>query len=307
MSKKRIVITGANGFIACKIAEKLHNKDYLLYGTSQSSLSNPFIENKHFLSVDLVHNYQKLEDWLYEIQPDHIVHTAAFTAVDGCEENKEDCVELNVEVTQRLGEYCSKTNTPILHLSTDFVFEGKKGKVYTEDSAVHPQNMYGQSKALSEVALISSSCMFSILRVVLVHGYAEGSKKSNFLLWVKNSLEQKKEIKVVEDHYRKPTWIDDIATAAETLIENPKKGIFHITGQDLLSVYEFAQKIADFWSLDKKLILPIRAEDIGQDKNRPQSTDLANDLTVRELEISPTPMQLSFEKIDEQLKNKVSR
>lgn len=307
MSKKRILITGANGFIACKIAEVLHNKDYLLYGTSQSPLSNPFLQNENFLSVDLVHQYEKLENWLYEIQPDHIVHTAAFTAVDKCEEDKETCVELNVEVTQRLGEYCAKTNTPILHLSTDFVFEGKKEKVYTEDSAVHPVNLYGQSKALSEVALISSSCMFSILRVVLVHGFAEGSKKSNFLLWVKESLQQKKEIKIVEDHYRKPTWVDDIATAVEALIENPKKGIFHLTGEKLLSVYEFAQEIADFWELDKTLITPIQAKDIAQDKNRPQSTDLENQFTVRELGLSPTPMQMVFEKIDEQLKNRTSR
>lgn len=307
MSKKRILITGANGFIACKIAEKLHDKDYVLYGTSQSLLSNPFIQSENFLAVDLIHDYEKLEEWLYEIQPHHIVHTAAMTSVDGCEENKEACVELNVEVTQRLGEYCSQTNTPILHLSTDFVFEGKKEKEYTEDSAVHPQNIYGQSKALSEVALISSSCLFSILRVVLVYGFAEGSKKSNFLLWVKDSLEQKKEIKVVQNHYRKPTWVDDIATAAEALIENPKRGIFHITGENLLSVYEFAQQIADFWKLEKELIVPIRAKDIGQDKNRPQSTDLANHFTIRELGIRPTPMQRVFEKTDKQLKDKLLR
>lgn len=303
MKKKTILITGANGFIACKIAEQLRHHEEEIYYTSQSTLTNPFASANSFLQVNLLTEYERLHAWMKEIKPTHIIHTAAMTQVNACEENMEDCVELNVEVPQKLAEFCAENDIHLIHFSTDFVFEGKPGKTYTEDAAVNPCNLYGKSKALSESAIISSSCSFSILRIVLVYGKAKGSQKSNLVLWVKDALSKKKSIQVVHDHYRMPTWVDDIAQAVEALIKNPVKGIFHIVGDTYLSVFDFAKKTADFWALDEDLIRPISAEEIGQKENRPESTKLDYSFTKNKIGFTPTPLKNALKKIEQQLKD----
>ncbi len=303
MKKKTILITGANGFIACKIAEQLRHHEEEIYYTSQSPLTNPFASAHSFLQLNLLTEYERLHSWMKEIKPTHIIHTAAMTQVNACEENMEACVELNVEVPQKLAEFCAENDIHLIHFSTDFVFEGKPGKAYTEDAAVNPCNLYGKSKALSESAIISSSCSFSILRIVLVYGKAIGSQKSNFVLWVKDTLSKRKSIQAVHDHYRMPTWVDDIAETVEVLITSPVKGIFHIVGETYLSVFDFAKEIAAFWTLDEDLIQPISAEEIGQKDNRPESTRLDYSFTKNKIGFTPTPLKKAFKKIKQQLKD----
>src|SRR5699024_12608407 len=108
-------------------------------------------------------------------------------------------VELKEKLPKKLPKFFSENYIHLIHISTYFVFEGKPGKAYTEDAAVNPCNLYGKSKALSESAIISSTCSFSILRIVLVYGKAIGSQKSNFVLWVKDTLSKRKSIQAVQD------------------------------------------------------------------------------------------------------------
>jgi dTDP-4-dehydrorhamnose reductase len=124
-----------------------------------------------------------------EFLPDAVIHTAAMTNVDECELNPEACRIQNVEAVKNVIAACEKTGAHLIHLSTDFIFDGKDGP-YDEMAIPNPISIYGQSKLDAENLVMAASCPWSIVRTVLVYGIAPGLSRSNIILWVKASLEQ---------------------------------------------------------------------------------------------------------------------
>ncbi|MDG2074163.1 MAG: SDR family oxidoreductase, partial [Polaribacter sp.] len=181
---------------------------------------------------------------------------------------------------------CSEINAHLIHLSTDFIFDGEKGN-YTETDAPNPLSYYGETKLLSEEILEKSTINFTILRTILVYGLVNDMSRSNIILWVKEMLENKKEITIVDDQFRTPTFVEDLALACKISVDKKATGVFNISSNQLLSIFEIAQEIADVFDLDKSLIKPISTSTLNQTAARPKKTGFDLSKTNRVLEFYP--------------------
>lgn len=179
----------------------------------------------------------------------NIINAAAMTNVDQCEVEKEKCRLNNLSAVENLAKVCRNQNIHLVHVSTDFVFDGSKNSL-TEDDETNPLNYYGQCKLEAEKAVLDYNNS-AVLRTQFVYGL---SKKQNVVLWIKKSLEEGKEISLYVDQWRTPTFVDDLATACIKACEINAKGIYHISGKDTLTPYWLGVEIAKFYNLNQALI-----------------------------------------------------
>ncbi len=268
---KKIVITGSNGLLGQSLLKLLlKEKDiYEVFGFSKGenrSGRNDF----SYVSIDIT-DEENLKKTLVEIQPYAIINTAAMTQVDDCETQKEACDLLNIEVVKWLKEVAEIIDCQLIHLSTDFIFDGEKGN-YKETDIPNPLSYYGLSKLKSEEILLNSTIDFTIIRTILVYGKVFDMSRTNIVLWVKEMLENGKEITIVDDQFRMPTFVDDLALSCKLAIDKRATGIYHISSTKLMSVFEIVQKIATFFELDKKLIKPTSSAVLNQKAKRPPKT-----------------------------------
>jgi len=243
---------------------------------------------------------KKLRTLVLGIRPDVIINTAAMTNVDACEADKENCYLLNVEAVQQLTTLCSAIDTHLIHLSTDFIFDGKNGP-YAEEDAPNPLSYYGLTKLQSEEILTKSTIDYTILRTILVYGIVVEMSRSNIVLWVKESLEKGNPITIVDDQYRMPTYVEDLALACKLSIDKKATGVFHISSNQLLSIYEIGQEIATAFDLDKSLIQPISTTTLNQTAGRPVKTGFDLTKTNRELDLYPKSFKEDLQRFKEKL------
>ena len=269
---KKILITGSNGLLGQKLINLLAGKaGYQLLATAKGEnrlgdIGKPY----NYKALDIT-NINEVDKIVTDFKPDFIIHTAAMTNVDQCETDKEGCTLLNVSATNYLVQAAEKNNCFFIHLSTDFIFDGTKGPLIEED-APNPISFYGQSKLGAEKIVIESNLRWAILRTVLVYGIVKDMSRSNIVLWVKKSLEDKKTINVVDDQWRTPTLAEDLAIGCFLIIEKEAKGIFNISGKDMLTPYEMAIITADFFHLDKLYINKADSSTFSQPAKRPPRT-----------------------------------
>lgn len=301
--KMRILLTGSNGFVAQKFCEQWYDKerDGALLGISRSPNRNSFLTASCFVQCDLAEPDQ-IANLLAEFKPTHILHTAALSSVESCGSNPDLAQRINVDLTKFLGDYAVKNNIHLTFLSTDFVFDGKNGP-YREEDTTAPINAYGQSKIDAEQQLRALNGNIAILRTILVYGCIPDTGRSNLILWAKKQLEQNHPIRVVNDQWRMPTWVDDLAHACLLSMQTKAEGIFHISGSEMYSIEEIVHKVADYWKLDRILITSISAQEIGQAMNRPAKTGFILDKAKTVLGFTPTPFVVSLQRINEQLKH----
>jgi dTDP-4-dehydrorhamnose reductase len=283
---KKILITGSNGLIGQKLLVLLTSKtENQVIATARGANRLPAYPNYTYHSLDITDPVQ-VEQVMALEKPDYVIHTAAMTNVDTCELEKQTCWQLNVKAVEYLAEACLKHNSFLLHLSTDFIFDGEHGP-YTEEAAARPINYYGESKLAAEQILLQSNIRWAIARTVLVYGIAHDMSRSNIILWVKKSLEEKKPIQVVDDQWRTPTLAEDLAMACNLIIRQEAQGIFNISGKDLLTPYQMALQTADYFQLDASLITRVDSSTFTQSARRPLKTGLIIDKASRELNYQP--------------------
>jgi dTDP-4-dehydrorhamnose reductase len=297
----KVIITGSNGLLGQSLLNLLLNEKnkYEVFGFSKGN-NRSRREDFEYISIDIT-DKNLLHEVINKIKPNFIINTAAMTNVDDCESQKEACNTLNVKVVQWLSEVSKELNAHIIHLSTDFIFDGKKGN-YKETDIPNPLNYYGVTKLKSEEILRASNCSHTILRTILVYGQVFDMSRSNIVLWVKKMLEAKKEITIVDDQYRMPTYVEDLALACKIAMDKKATGIFHISSKKLLSVYELTKQIAEVFQLDKNLIKPISTSILNQTAPRPAITGFDLTKTNLELQFYPKSFKDDLLKFKEKLK-----
>lgn len=280
--KKRIVITGANGMLGQRVVHYLsHFINYELLGISIED--KPVFDNVEYEKVDLT-NRDDLKKVIYNFCPDFIINTAAFTNVDLSETERETAWKVNVKGVEYLAEASRAIDSHIIHISTDYVFDGKRGP-YSEKSRTNPVGYYGRTKLASENILKTGGVLNTIIRTNVLYGIADS--RPDFVRWVITSLRSGKEIRIVTDQINNPTFIDDLAQAINKIIEYKKQGLFNIGGREFLSRYDFTLMIADYFNLDKTRIKKIVTDDLNQPAKRPLKSGL---LTLKaETEIGYKP------------------
>jgi dTDP-4-dehydrorhamnose reductase len=285
--RKKILITGSNGLLGQKLAHLLvHNADIDLIATSrgENKLSQ-LLPELHFLTLDVA-DAQQVEKLISVECPTHLIHTAAMTNVDDCEEDHATCWQLNVTAVDNLVQACERYQVHLIHLSTDFIFDGEAGP-YDEEAEPNPISYYGESKLAAETLIRKSACKWAILRTVLVYGIVHDYGRSNIVLWVRNSLEAQKTIQVVNDQYRTPTLAEDLAMGCWLAVAHDAGGIYHISGKELLTPYDMALQVAEYFGLDKSLIRQADASSFSQKARRPPRTGFDISKAERELGYSP--------------------
>jgi len=208
----------------------------------------------------------------YSLCPDFIIHTAAFTNVDLSEKLREDAWKINVKGVEYIAEAARAIDAHIIHISTDYIFDGKKGP-YDENAIPDPVGYYGRTKLASENTLRISGTFFTILRTNVLYGIALNSRP-DFVRWVINSLSKNENIRIVKDQINNPTFIDDLVQGVNKIIEFRKTGIYNIGGKEFLSRFDFTIRIAEFFNLNKNLITPITTDELKQPARRPLKSGL---------------------------------
>jgi dTDP-4-dehydrorhamnose reductase len=297
----KILLTGSNGLLGQKLVYRLAgNPKHRLMATSRGENRLRKTEGYQYRSLDIT----KPADWasvVGDFRPDVLIHTAAMTHVDRCHENPADCEEQNVKALQHLISACQPYQTQVIHLSTDFIFDGKAGP-YREDDQPHPLSIYGSSKLKGEELLQESGLPVAILRTILVYGVAEELSRSNIVLWAKGALQKGDPIQVVDDQYRSPTLAEDLAEACVLAAEKKATGVFHVSGPRTFSIFELVEQIADFWQLDKELLNQVSSETLNQPAKRPPKTGFIIDKARQELGYRPHSFREGLAVVDKQLK-----
>jgi len=297
----KILVTGSNGLLGQKITDlALADNSIDLIATSRGENRHPVKSGYRYVDLDII-DRQRLRATVAEYRPDVIINTAAMTNVDACEHDPEGCRKLNVEAAASLVELCETYGIHLIHLSTDFIFDGKEGP-YAEDAEPNPLSLYGQSKWDAEKIILQSSCKWTILRTILVYGIVADMSRSNIVLWAKGALEKGQPLNVVNDQWRMPTLAEDLAQACLLAATQRAEGIFHISGKDLFAIHELVAAVADFWGLDKSLIREVSSSTLSQAAPRPARTGFILDKARSVLGYNPHSFQEGLELVDQQLR-----
>ncbi|MFA7472451.1 MAG: NAD(P)-dependent oxidoreductase [Spirosomataceae bacterium] len=298
--KKKILVTGANGLLGQKLIGFLREDErFETIATARGANRLPFTTGYTYHTMDIT-DWSSIESVFETIKPEVVIHTAAMTNVDQCEAEKEACWKQNVTAVENLVKACESNDTFLLHLSTDFIFDGKAGP-YKEEDEPNPISFYGWSKLAAEKAVTSSSIRWAIARTVLVYGIAHDMSRSNIVLWVKKSLEDHKTIQVVDDQWRTPTLAEDLALGCILIAEKESQGIFNISGEDLLTPYEMALRTADYFGLNKELIKRADSTTFTQPARRPPRTGFILDKAKNTLGYAPRTFSEGIEILAQQL------
>jgi dTDP-4-dehydrorhamnose reductase len=280
----RILVTGSNGLLGQKLVELISTRNEHLIATAKSKLVID-LPRGEFHPLDIT-NRSEVAKVIQEAKPDVVINTAAMTQVDQCETEQDKCWLNNVTAVENLVHACEQTKTHLVQVSTDFIFDGTNGPL-DETAKPNPISFYGKSKLAAEVAIQKSNTDWAILRTVLVYGVTNDMSRSNIVLWVKKSLEEGKTINVVNDQWRTPTLAEDLAMGCYLAATKKVKGIYNISGDNMMTPYDIAIKTADFFGLDKSLIKQTDSTQFKQPAARPPKTGFIIDKAKRELGYQP--------------------
>lgn len=305
--RKKILITGSNGLLGQKLVYWLRQKQNVeLIATSRGE--NRLKEKTGYIYEPLdITDKAQVQNIISKYLPDVIINTAAMTNVDACETKREECRLINVTAVENILSSITKPQIPnhklqtqLIHLSTDFVFDGASGP-YSENDTPHPLSYYAQSKYDSEKVLTQSEIPWTIIRTIIIYGVSENMSRLNLILWAIKSLSNGEKIRVVTDQYRAPTLAEDLADACINAALKSKTGIYHVSGRETMSIIQIVQTVADYFGLDKNLVEPVSSSALNQPARRPPRTGFIIDKAIRELDYHPHTLVEGLEIVKKQL------
>ncbi|MEY8761472.1 dTDP-4-dehydrorhamnose reductase [Chryseobacterium tongliaoense] len=277
---KKIVVIGSNGQLGnCirKIAPDFE-LDYEFIFTDSQTLD--------------ITNEDQVNTFFTNEKPDFCINASAYTAVDLAEKEKDKAFAINADGVGYLAQKCADLKTVLIHVSTDYVFDGETNLCYSEDDFTNPIGVYGESKLKGEEMALEANPKTIILRTSWL--YSEFNK--NFVKTMLNLFSQKDELGIVADQFGQPTNANDLAEAIMNIIENPQKtfGIFHFSNYPETTWFEFAQKIAELSESPVKLN-PLTTEQYPTPAKRPKRSTMCLDKIEETYNIEPKHWENSLE------------
>ena len=252
----KILITGSNGMLGHDLREVLKDNHDLVLTTSKT--------------LDITDKKQVM-DFIGDSKPDIVINSAAYTDVDGCEENRDLAYAVNGEGVRNLALACREVDCALLHISTDYVFDGTARDPIAEDGEIGPISVYGKSKLEGEKAILEILDKYFIVRTAWLYGI----NGKNFPKTMLELAENHSEITVVYDEVGTPTYTPDLAYGISQLIETDKYGIYHLTNSGSCSWCEFSRLIFEIADKDVKVI-PVTASEFARPAPRPSYSVLEN-------------------------------
>lgn len=306
--RELVLITGAHGFLGQHVAKLFLDEshcDIILTGREEKTIftdaeNEPRVAGYYQLDIA---DRNAVRNCIQSSKPNVIVNCAGFVDVDRAESERETAWRTNASSIEYFIESARKVDARIAHVSSDYIFDGMKTP-YAEGATPHPLNYYGRTKLASENALRSSGVQHVIIRVAMLYGVEERSRK-NFAMRVIDTLQQKQNFQAYTDLFAPPTLVNDAAFALVRAVELNKYGIFNLAGPDVISRYDFAQRIAKTFRLDEKLIEPVKYDDDANrhPADRPRKTAFVTLKAQTELSIRPTSVDDGLQVMYRELKD----
>lgn len=292
-----ILVTGANGLVGQHLVKQLlENSTHHIIATGRGDCRLPLSNARlTYHPLDITEGVAA-SSFYNSCKADAVIHAAAMTQADECELHKTRCWDVNVTATRFLLDAVKKSNAYFIYLSTDFVFDGEKG-FYNETDSTEPVNYYGSSKLAAEKAVTESGLPVAIARTCLVYGNILQGTRSNIVSWVKESLQQQKNIKVVSDQFRTPTYVEDLATGILLLLEKRMTGLYHLSGDEMMTPYDMAIATANYLQLDSSLIEKVNAAVFTQPAMRPAKTGFDTSKAKKISGYQPLPFKTGLMKM----------
>ncbi|KNZ70037.1 dTDP-4-dehydrorhamnose reductase [Thermincola ferriacetica] len=252
-----ILITGSNGMLGHALTAVLSQQHKL------TGLDLPDLDITNLSAVKSAVSFH---------QPDLIINAAAYTDVDGCETNVDHAFAVNALGPRNLAVVCNELNIPMVHISTDYVFDGTAASPYRETDKPNPRSVYGKSKLLGEQYVRELTNKHYIIRT----SWLFGENGKNFVATMLRLAKERDEIGVVNDQTGSPTYTRDLANAISELIQQPAYGTYHITNSGTCTWYQFAREIFRQAGINKVRVKPITTEEINRPAPRPRYSVLDN-------------------------------
>ena len=285
---KKILLLGSTGQVGQELVKTLPELGQLITLTRQE--------------LDLT-NSQEIAQTIIDLQPDIIINASAYTAVDQAESEPELAMAINAVAPKIIAQTAQKISAKFIHISTDYVFNGKNYHPYTEEDPTEPLGTYGKSKLLGEIAVRENCYQHILLRTAWVYG---ASGHGNFVKTMLRLGASKKELGIVEDQIGTPTWSYDIAHAITNLLNQSQQqlswGTYHFTNTGVASWYDFALAIfAEAEQLNFPLaikkVLPITTAEYPTPAQRPAYSVLSKTKYIKTLGIYPPYWRDSLKKM----------
>ena len=271
---KRLFITGGSGLLGSKFRYIAGSK----YEIVTTHHNNP---GENSVSFDIT-DENDVMDKITSLNPDAVIHAAALTNVDYCEDHPEEAWNVNAKGTDNIAKACEKTGSKLIYVSTDFVFDGERG-MYSEEDKTNPLGYYASTKLEGEEFIRHYDDLnYAIARVSVLYGW---HTRMNFVTWVIDELKNGNEINIVTDQYNSPTLADNAAEAMIKIFERDKTGIYHTVGDERINRFDFARNIAEVFDLDSSLINPTKSTNFVQKAKRPKDSSLNVEKVQRDLGI----------------------
>ena len=287
----KLLVTGASGLLGtrvCQIACLRRYDVYSVYGEHAPRFGTP-------IKLDITDS-TAVEKAFEKVKPDATIHAAALSDVDMCEKEKELAWETNVEATSVIARLCSERSCFLIYVSTDYVFNGERGD-YKETDPTAPVNYYGLTKLEGEEQVKKSNAHHCIARTSVIYGSIPAAGKVNFALWLMEKLSKREEVQTVVDLWNSPTLNTNLAEMILETVRTRTAGTYHLAGSTRLSRHEFAEKIAESFGLDKKLLLPTLSEKMPWIAKRPQDTSLNVEKATQTLRNKPLQIDKSLSRL----------
>ena len=295
MVKLKFLVTGSAGLVGQQVVKDLSksNQVFSCYNESKPEYGDS-------VKMDLK-NYEMISSVLTEIKPDVVIHLGAMTGVDICEKEKTSASEINTKATEIIAKECSKLNSFLVYVSTDYVFDGNFG-MYKEDDVANPLGFYGKSKLEGEKAVQNFSTNWCIARTSTPFGL-HPTKKS-FPMWVIENLQKQKQIDVLIDQFTSPTYIPNLSRMLIEISERRITGIIHVAGASKISRYQMASMVSDKLNLDGTLLKQISMNKMKWVAQRPKDSSLDVSRASSILNEKPQKIDQSLNLFIDEIKSK---
>ena len=263
---KRLLIIGASGLLGSKLFVQAAGR-FEVRGTYNPDVDGRTAWRLEPLDIGSKDEVERLFD---KIQPECVILTAAMTNVDACEKHPSIANRVNGAGPELVARSCKKLGARLLHVSTDYVFDGSKSRRYTEEDMPRPISVYGSTKLAGEKAVLSTVPGSVVARPAVLYGWNPIEDKENFVVWVLKKLRTKQRATLFDDQWISPTFADDLAKTLLELLEKDISGVWHVSGPDCLDRPTCGKMIAEVFGLDKGLIYPAPSSSVPLPAKRPR-------------------------------------
>jgi len=260
----KMLLTGPRSRLGSRLLEAAQKKGWVTVGLDR-------IQTEGFLTADIT-DRKKVFEAIRNETPDVVVHTAAFTNVDACEREKDAAWNINVLGTENVALACQEVGTRLIHVSTDFVFDGQAGP-YCEDDQPLPINVYGHTKWESEKKVKEICPEALTVRICAPYDWNTVAAP-NFIMWLVQQLRLKSKVRIFTDQWNTPAYLPQVSQTILDCFEKKLSGILHLSGKEFISRYDFALKVCRIFQMDEALISPCTSTEFKQVARRPLKAGL---------------------------------